>query len=159
VVAVPVTTSTTSTTTAIQPTTTSSITAPSTTALPTPRFEPVRSLGVLILPPFTSGSSKLSSSQTARLTRYATQLRAGDRVTCTAYQSGSPNFVSQLSLRRAKSVCTFLGRRVPGLEVRAVTAVADVSAQVQRQDLAGLSPSALLRRVVVQATPGLPKLR
>ncbi|NCZ89983.1 MAG: hypothetical protein EBY93_03495 [Actinobacteria bacterium] len=122
-------------------------------------MEPVRSLGVLILPPFTSGSSELSPAQTTRLTRYATQLRAGDRVTCTAYQSGNPTFISQLSLRRAKSVCGFLGRKVPGIEVRAVTSFADVSAQVQRQDLAGLSPSALLRRVVVQASPGLPKLR
>ena len=49
--------------------------------------------------------------------------------------------------------------RSQGLEVRAVTAVADVQAQVERKDLAGLSPAALLRRVVVQASPGLPKLR
>ena len=121
--------------------------------------EPVRSLGVLILPPFSSGSAELNAAQMTRLARYSTQLRAGDRVTCTAYQAGSPSFVSQLSLRRAKSVCTYLGRLVQGLEVRAVTAVADVQAQVERKDLAGLSPAALLRRVVVQASPGLPKLR
>ena len=111
---------------------------------------------MLILPAFESGSSQLNSAQTTRLSRYATRLRAGDRVTCTAYQSGSPRFVSQLSLRRAKSVCAFLGSQVPGLVVRPQTAVADVSAQIQRQDLMGLSPSALLRRVVVQATPGSP---
>ena len=139
--------------------TTSTASVPTTTAIsPTtttePRVQTVRSLGILILPPFASGSFELSSSQTIRLGRYATNLRSGDRVTCTAYQAGSPTFISQLGLRRAKSVCSFLGRQVPGLEVRAVTAVADVSAQVDRQNLAGLSPSALLRRVVVQATPG-----
>ncbi|MFZ9818862.1 MAG: RCC1 domain-containing protein [Ilumatobacteraceae bacterium] len=156
VVASPISTTSSSTSTTIQPTTTTSVVPTSTT---TPVVERVRSLGVLILPPFRTGSFELNTAQKNRLGRYSVRLRAGDRVTCTAYQAGSPTFVSQLSLRRAKSVCAYLGRQVPGLTVRAVTAAADVSAQVQRQDLAGLSPSALLRRVVVQATPGAANTR
>ncbi|MGA1390138.1 MAG: hypothetical protein ACO321_08555 [Ilumatobacteraceae bacterium] len=155
-VAAPISTTSSSTSTTIQPTTTTSVVPTSTT---TPVVERVRSLGVLILPPFRTGSFELNTAQKNRLGRYSVRLRAGDRVTCTAYQAGSPTFVSQLSLRRAKSVCAYLGRQVPGLTVRAVTAAADVSAQVRRQDLAGLSPSALLRRVVVQATPGAANTR
>ncbi|MGA1406720.1 MAG: hypothetical protein ACO33B_01700 [Ilumatobacteraceae bacterium] len=108
VVASPISTTSSSTSTTIQPTTTTSVVPTSTT---TPVVERVRSLGVLILPPFRTGSFELNTAQKNRLGRYSVRLRAGDRVTCTAYQAGSPTFVSQLSLRRAQSVCAYqIGR-------------------------------------------------
>ena len=157
------TTSTTTTTTTVAPTTTTTTTtttvAPTTTTTTvTPQLVVVRTIPSLLVQPFALNMSALSTQQLKRLGRYSNNLKRGDVVTCTSYSSSNLHgMVSRLNVQRARSVCRYLAAKVAGLRFRVVSAIAPVA--TVRSSVVGASPHwqslNLLRRVVVEAHPGL----
>jgi alpha-tubulin suppressor-like RCC1 family protein len=152
------TTSTTSTTTVAPPvysapstTTTSTSVAPTTTTIPRTVVQP------LTVNAFDNSSYALSSAQKLQLNKLASQLHAGDAVTCVAYQeSNALNLLSRLTVKRSQSVCTYLSTRVRGL-VATPSAQFAPSATVQitaSKSILIRGSSSLLRKVVVTAKPG-----
>ena len=106
---------------------------------------------------FDNSSFTLNSSQKLQLNKLGAQLRAGDFVSCVAYQeSNALNLLSRLTLKRSQSVCTYLSTRVRGL-LAAPSAQFAPSAQVQitaSKSILIRGSSSLLRKVVVTAKPG-----
>jgi alpha-tubulin suppressor-like RCC1 family protein len=160
----PTTTSTTATTTTVAPTTTtvapstSTTTTTTTTITVAPQLVVVRTIPSLLVQPFALNKSALSATQLKRLDRYSNNLKRGDVVTCTSYSSSNLHgTVSRLNVQRARSVCRYLAGKVAGLRFRVVSAIA-LPATV-RSSAAGAIPHwqslNLLRRVVVEASPGL----
>ena len=153
----PVTTTTTTstTTTTVAPTTSTTTT---TTTTVTPQLVVVRTIPSLLVQPFALNMSALSTQQLKRLGRYSNNLKRGDVVTCTSYSSSNLHgMVSRLNVQRARSVCRYLAAKVAGLRFRVVSAIASVA--TVRSSVVGASPHwqslNLLRRVVVEAHPGL----
>jgi uncharacterized membrane protein len=141
----------TTTTTAPPPTTTTSTTATSTTT----------TLQRMAVPPLTvnafdNSTHVLSRAQKLQLNKLGMQLRAGDSVSCVAYQqSNALNLVSRLTVKRSQSVCAYLLIRVRGLVVT-TSAEFVPSAQVQistAKPMQVRSSSTLLRKVVVTTKP------
>jgi hypothetical protein len=65
---------------------------------------------------FDNSTHVLSRAQKLQLNKLGMQLRAGDSVSCVAYQqSNALNLVSRLTVKRSQSVCTYLLARVRGL--------------------------------------------
>jgi hypothetical protein len=106
---------------------------------------------------FDNSTHVLSRAQKLQLNKLGMQLRAGDSVSCVAYQqSNALNLVSRLTVKRSQSVCTYLSTRVRGLLV-ASSAQFVPPAQVQistAKPIQVRSSSTLLRKVVVTTKPG-----
>jgi hypothetical protein len=105
---------------------------------------------------FDNSSFALSAAQKLQLNKLVSQLRAGDSVSCVAYQeSNALNLLSRLTLKRSQSVCTYLSTRVRGL---VVTPSAQFVPLAQEQISTAKSiqvrgSSSLLRKVVVTSKP------
>jgi hypothetical protein len=106
---------------------------------------------------FDNSSFTLNSAQKLQLNKLASQLHAGDAVTCVAYQeSNALHLLSRLTVKRSQSVCTYLLTRVRGL-VATPSAQFTPSATVQitaSKSILIRGSSSLLRKVVVTAKPG-----
>lgn len=150
------TTSTTVTSTSTSTIATTISTTISTIALP--QIIVARKIPSLLVQPFALNVSKLSTTQLNRLVRYSTNLKRGDTVTCTSYSGRNAlGVVSRINVQRARTVCNFLSAKVSGLRVRVIAAFAP-SAPVHSSttgSLPGWQSLNLLRRVIVQARPGL----
>jgi len=98
----------------------------------------------------------LSRAQKLQLNKLGMQLRAGDSVSCVAYQqSNALNLVSRLTVKRSQSVCTYLSTRVRGLLVTP-SAQFVPSAQVQISTAKPIpirASASLARKVVVTTKP------
>jgi hypothetical protein len=105
---------------------------------------------------FDNSSHALSAAQKLQLNKLAFQLRAGDSVSCVAYQeSNALNLLSRLTVKRSQSVCTYLFARVRGLLV-APSAQFVPSAQVQisfAKPIQIRASASLARKVVVTTKP------
>jgi hypothetical protein len=105
---------------------------------------------------FDNSTHVLSRAQKLQLNKLGMQLRAGDSVSCVAYQqSNALNLVSRLTVKRSQSVCAYLLIRVRGLVVT-TSAEFVPSAQVQistAKPMQVRSSSTLLRKVVVTTKP------
>jgi hypothetical protein len=142
----------TTTTTAPPPTTTTSTTATSTTT----------TLQRMAVPPLTvnafdNSTHVLSRAQKLQLNKLGMQLRAGDSVSCVAYQqSNALNLVSRLTVKRSQSVCTYLLARVRGLVATPSTQFFPSS--LVQSTIAKPIPirasASLARKVVVTTKPG-----
>jgi hypothetical protein len=106
---------------------------------------------------FDNSSYALSSAQKLQLNKLASQLHAGDAVTCVAYQeSNALNLLSRLTVKRSQSVCTYLVTRVRGLAATP-SAQFTPSATVQITSSKSIlirGSASLVRKVVVTAKPG-----
>jgi hypothetical protein len=106
---------------------------------------------------FNNSSYALSNAQKLQLNKLGTQLRAGDSVSCVAYQeSNALNLVSRLTVKRSQSVCTYLLARVRGLVATPSTQFFP-SSPVQSTTAKPIPIRAsvsLARKVVVTAKPG-----
>ena len=143
---------TTTTTSLPPPTTTTSTTATSTTT----------TLQRMAVPPLTvnafdNSTHVLSRAQKLQLNKLGMQLRAGDSVSCVAYQqSNALNLVSRLTVKRSQSVCTYLLARVRGLVATPSTQFFPSS--LVQSTIAKPIPirasASLARKVVVTTKPG-----
>jgi hypothetical protein len=147
----------TTTTTAPPPTTTTSTTATSTTATSTTTTLPRAVIPSLTINAFDNSTHVLSRAQKLQLNKLGMQLRAGDSVSCVAYQqSNALNLVSRLTVKRSQSVCTYLLARVRGLVATPSTQFFPSS--LVQSTIAKPIPirasASLARRVVVTTKPG-----
>jgi len=142
----------TTTTTAPPPTTTTSTTATSTTTT-----LPRAVIPSLTINAFDNSTHVLSRAQKLQLNKLGMQLRAGDSVSCVAYQqSNALNLVSRLTVKRSQSVCTYLLARVRGLVATPSTQFFPSS--LVQSTIAKPIPirasASLARKVVVTTKPG-----
>jgi hypothetical protein len=111
----------------------------------------------LLVNEFANSSSVLSSTQKTQLNKLAIKLRAGDTVSCVAYQeSNAFNVVSRLTVKRSQSVCAYLLSRIKGLVASASTQMVP-SSQVQitaSKPIQIRGSASLLRRVMVTSKLG-----
>jgi hypothetical protein len=147
----------TTTTTAPPPTTTTSTTATSTTATSTTTTLPRAVIPSLTINAFDNSTHVLSRAQKLQLNKLGMQLRAGDSVSCVAYQqSNALNLVSRLTVKRSQSVCTYLLARVRGLVATPSTQFFPSS--LVQSTIAKPIPirasASLARKVVVTTKPG-----
>ena len=164
----PTTTSTSTSTTTLAPvvyiappppttTTTTTVTPPTTTTSTTSTTVPRAVVQPLTVNAFNNSSYALSNAQKLQLNKFGTQLRAGDSVSCVAYQeSNSLNLVSRLTVKRSQSVCTYLLARVRGLVATPSTQFFP-SSPVQSTTAKPIpirASASLARKVVVTAKPG-----
>jgi len=106
---------------------------------------------------FDNSTHALSRIQKLQLNKLGTQLRAGDSVSCVAYQeSNALNLVSRLTVKRSQSVCTYLLARVRGLVATPSTQFfpSSLVQSTTAKPIPIRASASLARRVVVTTKPG-----